>query len=386
MSNRIIVFGYYNKQNLGDEMFKETIPLLFQDYQLDFMSIDSITDSIQLDNYNGLICGGGDLINNYFYNKLLIVTNKFNGLKIALGVGIPYSSLISKGYLDIFDYVFIREKADVRLIQRRLGSIYSNYLPDLGFLLEKPLSQRPYNKQIGIYMIQSIYKYTETVNSLIVFFEWLLQQGYTLTLYRFNTSDSIREDDKYINNYVFNKLDKYDNINMDNTKYNSNEMLNVIASQDYNICMRFHSHVFSTIANVPFLSIYPTRKVELFNKDIGLLDYSYKIPMSGNNLIEVNVDSLINIFNKVRHNYISIEEKLNNIQSEYQYLLQTDKVNRLLQLNIKRNTTDDNMNVDHYYDKIRTYLIDKTNYDPEIDDRSLINNITEDKADELVNV
>ena len=135
--NRIIVLGYYNKQNLGDEMFRETIPLLFPNHKLDFIGSDSVKKDCDYNGtYKAIICGGGDIINNYFHKKILLAVKNFKGPVIALGIGIPYPSLIDKGYLDIYDHVFIRETEDVRALQKRMGSQYAHFLPDMGFLLK----------------------------------------------------------------------------------------------------------------------------------------------------------------------------------------------------------------------------------------------------------
>jgi len=78
---RLLVLGFYGKGNLGDEMFKETIP----DFKGD------------LSEYDAIICGGGDIYNEYFMKKIeQILTRLPNGFQkpvYLLGVGIPYLSL-----------------------------------------------------------------------------------------------------------------------------------------------------------------------------------------------------------------------------------------------------------------------------------------------------
>ena len=149
MSNHVLVLGFYDKQNLGDEMFKITIPKLFPNHELSFVSLDNIKKKC---NYNGIykaiIVGGGGIIADYFQKKIILAINGFTGPIIALSIGIPYPNLIEKGYLDIYDHVFIREKTDVRRIQSRLGTMYSHYLPDVGFVLDKPHFKLKMNRNI----------------------------------------------------------------------------------------------------------------------------------------------------------------------------------------------------------------------------------------------
>ena len=60
---RLLILGFYDRANLGDEMFKETIPLLVPDWVCTFVATDDyVDDGTQWD---GIICGGGDIFNDY---------------------------------------------------------------------------------------------------------------------------------------------------------------------------------------------------------------------------------------------------------------------------------------------------------------------------------
>ena len=130
---KILILGYYDRANLGDEMFKITIPNFFPNCKLFFICVDDFKGG--LNDYQAIICGGGDIINDYFYKKFSDLFRTFQGPIFAFGIGIPFPSLIRKGYLDLYDHVFIREKTDLMKMQRRLGSNYAHFLPDLGFSL-----------------------------------------------------------------------------------------------------------------------------------------------------------------------------------------------------------------------------------------------------------
>ena len=43
----------------------------------------------------------------------------------------------------------------------------------------------------------------------------------------------------------------------------------------FNICMRFHSHIFSILTKVPFISLCHTEKVRLLLKDCNIEDLYY---------------------------------------------------------------------------------------------------------------
>jgi len=385
MKGKVLVLGYYHKNNLGDEMFKETIPLLLPNYELEFMSTDSIKpdDNFDYNQYKAIVCGGGDIISDYFNRKIRIAFDKYDGLKIALGVGIPFPNLIEKGYLDIFDHVFIREKTDLRRIQKRLGSKYVHFLPDLGFLLRRPKIETYKKKHVGICLIQSIFHRKDIVNNLIEFFKLLLEDGYHLTLFRFNTSGKQSEDDKFINKYVYDSLsDQYDSIYNDETKYNTKEMLRNLRAMDYNICMRFHSNVFSSVVNTPFLSIFPTRKVELLVKDMELEDHAYKMPRENGKLIELDTNELHNKFKDLVVNHMNVKQKLKSTRFMYRHMLKTKQPQAVVMSGRKRVQASDVIEypVDRIYENIRGHLIETTQFDPESDDRSLAKNINRKKA------
>ena len=201
----LLVLGYYDRGNLGDEMFKLTMPTLFPNSKLTFVCTDDFDG--KYNKYDGIVCGGGDIVNDYFNHKINKLLLGYKGLLFAVGIGIPYPGLIRKGYLDIYDHVFIRERTDLLKIQRRLGSQYAHYIPDLGFALEFPKDiVRDYskeNKKIGVFLAQSLYKHKSVFFGLCQFIAKVAKnRNYEIILYRFNTSGSPVEDDKFINTII----------------------------------------------------------------------------------------------------------------------------------------------------------------------------------------
>ncbi len=391
---KLLVLGYYDRANLGDEMFKETIPKMFPNYRVDFVnSDDAATNNItqQIDNnmYEAIICGGGDIINDYFQRKILIATKNFTGPIYALGTGVPFPSLISRGYFDNFDHVFLREKTDVREVQKRLGSKYAHYLPDMGFLLEKPPKTLVNDnsickgKRIGICLIQSIFNFKEAVRSLIQFLSHLLKSGYQLNFLCFNTNGKASEDDRIINKYVCDQLlsanssNDADQIINDPTVYTTTEMLSILSSMDYNVCMRFHSNIFSTVVGTPFMSIFPTRKVELFVKDIDHAEYGYCMPKDRHDKpVKMDVAKLISMFDRLVSNRVNVANHLYNVQKEYHNLLQTDQVEILVSRRERRPkgiiNWVDGLDLDKLYGDVRTFMIKETGFNPEQKDRLLV--------------
>ena len=131
----ILVLGYYGRQNLGDEMFKEAIPLLFSEksegskvYQFTFKSTDDLKDPSDLSNYSHIIVGGGDLFNKYFLEKLSKFLRDFKGCVIGLSIGMPFDEFITYEYTSLFNHIFVRNKCHLDKLRLLMGSDKVHYL------------------------------------------------------------------------------------------------------------------------------------------------------------------------------------------------------------------------------------------------------------------
>lgn len=287
MENKIVVCGYYNKKNLGDELYKVSMAEFFNGYNLEFYGPSDIvnTDS------EAIIFGGGDVINNYFKDLWKNNIKKCSTMKIALSIGIPYPSLIAEGHLDNFDHVFCRNKEDLTLIQKRIGSEFTHYLPDLAFILTPEKVVRKSMGRIGVFPIPNISKDEYSELKCI-----LKNTEYEVHVYRFDTSDSVNDD---IN--IMEKIKKdFPNSILHKEELNFESLKSELLKLNLAVCFRFHSNVFCTMFGVPFISLSNNRKVKLFLKD--------------NNLD--------------KENYCS--EKLLNIGRKNKYLLQTEQVKNII--------------------------------------------------------
>lgn len=137
----VLVLGFYDRQNLGDDMFKTALTTLLPRCKLTFVCTDDFTGSVSP--YDAIICGGGDIVNRYFIDRIKVITAGYTKQLLAVGIGISWTSTIDDGLLDIFDHVIVRNQVDARALQRRLGSTYAHCLPDLGFALSVPTPAHP---------------------------------------------------------------------------------------------------------------------------------------------------------------------------------------------------------------------------------------------------
>ena len=131
----ILVVGYYNHYNLGDEQYKISINHLLKKvltdipFDLQFIDCDKL-DSFTILPNTVIILGGGDVLNTYFLNKLNTkitpeIKIKDNLTVIALSVGIPYNDIfmnpVHKQKLEIFDTIFLRTRQDISIFSLHFG-------------------------------------------------------------------------------------------------------------------------------------------------------------------------------------------------------------------------------------------------------------------------
>lgn len=105
MVTNIIILGFFNRDNLGDESYIITMKTLFGN-DIRFLSIDSINLDKKEELLNGvstIVCGGGDILSSYFMKRVQDFICGFKGNVYALSVGIPYQSEIYiTTFIDMF--------------------------------------------------------------------------------------------------------------------------------------------------------------------------------------------------------------------------------------------------------------------------------------------
>lgn len=160
----ICVIGYFDHFNLGDEQYKESFSYIFETYfpnydslEIKFIDCDYLNSETFHDD-DIIILGGGDVLNEYFLNKIIM---KFDGKPnkmIAVSVGLPYSNILINTFkLSIFDYIFIRTKQDMDLFSEYFRKDRLFYIPDISYYL--------LNKHKTIFNQKSfIYKFTNLTN------------------------------------------------------------------------------------------------------------------------------------------------------------------------------------------------------------------------------
>lgn len=341
MNKQIYVIGYYEHYNIGDEQYKNTFNYIFNKFLSDYDIKYIDCDIIELKEFNEsdiIILGGGDILNEYFIDKII---NKFKNTKnkiIGVSVGIPYVDIIiNTNKLNIIDYIFVRTKQDVKLLKEYFNSDRILYLPDISYYLlkcesilknerfDEILSEinivKKSKKIIAITISRHIYKDNindELISNLTEFIKYLITCKYQLIFLPFNTnSENESENDIIIHNEVINMLkSRYPGLDYKsiiNIDFYINPSL-ILKLYDYiylTIPMRYHATLFSIYKCIPMLPIFSTRKIKNLLLDI---DYPYNckyelkkdeadIPICIDSSILINkFDSCISNMNIIRSN------------------------------------------------------------------------------------
>jgi hypothetical protein len=324
--SKIIVVGYYNHDNIGDEQYKLTLKYLFEKLNIDnyktiFVDCDKLK-SHPIDDMDIIILGGGDILNHYFLDE---INNRFFNKPnkiIALSVGLPYNDiLIDTNKLNIIDYIFLRTQQDIPLFQKYFKKEQIFYLPDLSYFLLKILPchnnsaiklreklgniKKSGKKIIAFCLNRHIYSKTNKGSYRQIAYEFsktidsLIQQGFYIVLLPFNTSNDILDMDENMENDIFFQNNVFMGSNYSHQILNINIRLTVTETFglfDFfhiTVPMRFHACLFSIYKNVPMVPVFTTKKIKNFLIDIKWETY-YKLETNDKDLpIQMDADFLL---------------------------------------------------------------------------------------------
>lgn len=322
MSLNVIVTGYYNKKNLGDDLFLELaqkIFIKFDNLLCRYINLDSIGNENIEDTCNfadRIVLFGGETINDYFLDKLIFIRDfAINNLKKYIpiyGIGVScnsdYNQIQFKS--DIFDYLVLRNIKDYDFFSKRLNKNMCKYIPDIVFLKKKMISynfwSKSTNKKVGFFLSQTAvskldYNQIEIYyNSIINIINYWTYKGRDVCLFSMCCGDSKNEDDRIINSAIFEKLSIKERGNV-LLFTNHTQIIENMQNLEFSVCWRFHAHVLSISYEIPFLSISKTPKVLNLLLDNKLDDLMY------------HDKNLVHGINYIIRNKAVIKERLSNV-------------------------------------------------------------------------
>ena len=135
---KILITGYYNRNNYGDDMYHYAFPKIFKNQEITFVDINKLQQLKPTNtDFDLIILGGGDVMTPFFLNIFnnWYYENKLESVPChSYSMGIPYLSILESGEMDIFDFFVCRNKADTKLLKKRYGDKHAMYLPDFVFI------------------------------------------------------------------------------------------------------------------------------------------------------------------------------------------------------------------------------------------------------------
>jgi polysaccharide pyruvyl transferase WcaK-like protein len=267
MSN-ILVLGFYNRKNIGDDAYMIALPQVLQGAKdIQFKSMDDTTNIP--DDIDIVICGGGDIMNDYFMVKAQSLLKNFKGRTYAVSIGIPYKEGVK--YLHMFDHVFLRSKTDYELAGKEIGYKNVTYCPDVSVKLQpvKTRQQKRPVTTVGVFLAQPMFNNNNNaknmINDIVDAFEQFAKTHPGKVEYHFvpmNIGNNIEENDRIIHHTVAERLRQKNIVAIEEELPLPMDVLNYIHSSiDFSVCTRYHSVMFSTIAKKPFTALFNSQKV-----------------------------------------------------------------------------------------------------------------------------
>lgn len=332
----IICTGFYNRSNLGDDIFQILFKKIFFNLKLDckFISLDDLKtiDS----NVEAIILGGGEILNKYFLSKLqklLISHPDFKGKIIAYSCELPKGDIIDE--VKLIDYFILRNPYDVIRLRNYFSTYTTNsdendkyiqYIPDLVLSLEHGKRNKSKNNRVSVCLARSIFssnpKYLFYLKKIVIFLKYIHQIGYQIDLVPFNTSNSISESDLRINMDLA-KLCEENEFQVNNIVPEPNmtpdEYLDMVIEQikksDIMICSRYHSHILSALFAKPIISIPHTKKVLEQMKTFGLEHWMIEPELDNfSRPVDWDVVQAIKLFDEMELNYKNVRTTLKKIK------------------------------------------------------------------------
>lgn len=320
--SKILVCGFYFHDNFGDDCFMDVLNKMFGPNYLNFVETSTLNEynSKDLEKYDAIVVGGGDLINDFYGNVYEKTLRDFNGYKIAVGVGISFEDCRNRKYINIFDDMILRNKRDIQSVTKILGTLHTHYMPDLAFCLPLPtVNIDKDGKNVGVYLVGTMFKTKSLRFSILTFLRWLLSKGYKLHLVPMYNEKGIKYNDVKINKIIKDTFSIYGESILLYEKCNYDEFTRLTSTFDFAVCVRFHAHVFCTRIGIPFLSIPLTRKVKI---------YVSELPESARNAVKIRMDSSYNMLEidikDCKNKFMSIKKNAETIRRDLLYRSSVD--------------------------------------------------------------
>ncbi|WIA10882.1 hypothetical protein OEZ85_011048 [Tetradesmus obliquus] len=275
--------------NLGDELYPMVLRRVFG-ANLECHCTDDL-ESVPA-GIDAIIVGGGDVVNPWFMDKVARLISTFTGPVYLLSVGIPYGGSDLR-YLRMFDHVFVRTAADLRVASSVLPASDVTYYRDMAWSLPRaPRTSAPHHRagapRVALALAQPYFAnnaFAEAMKlELVQLVTCLAQTSTVVMLLPFNTRLAARDEcDIYINQEICQRVGLGNVVSVEDESIKDPEaMLSLFGTLDLLVAMRLHSIIFALMQRLPFVCMYTTQKVCNVLQDFGAAKYGIRLPVDGN--------------------------------------------------------------------------------------------------------
>ncbi len=276
---KVLVLGWYNRHNLGDDCFADAFRQLFANCSVactdDLTAIPSDVDVV--------VCGGGDIVNPYFMTKIERLLYDYKGPCYGVGIGVPFDADAPRALA--FDHSFARSGGDLALL---CGAGSATQTADLSWLLPRPPPRadllalsRP---QVGLCLAQPAFHNNPAAPQLLAavvdVIASLTESGCDVHLLSFNTSSNASESDALLAARLMDELLPPGCLAAVRAPVLEThaDMMAYMGGMRALLCMRYHSVQFALQMRRPFAAMYSTSKVDKLLRDVGFEAYGYRLP------------------------------------------------------------------------------------------------------------
>lgn len=285
---KVLVYGWYNKGNVGDESYKLSFPRLFPGCDFTFTSH---LDNSLLDGKDCLVLGGGNILDKKYVSAISKAVRDSGWDKPIHAFSVGYGDLgMTKEDINMFSSIRVRdEKAVSRIASRGYSSV--EYCPDAAFCMEPDIENgrrlwKEYYERQGLELYDKKVVVVFNAHLMISHNDVLLRDGLRFFQFAYDWTQIIDHtsasfmfipfgthfpwDDRVPNAWIASKCKWHRKNCMVYDPPSIQETLDLIASSDALVTQRFHSTIFATLGCVPFVDIFHHDKNLSFLQENGL--------------------------------------------------------------------------------------------------------------------
>lgn len=263
MDRKVLVFGWYGQQNIGDEAFCDSFHSLFPEYHFTFVS--RIPKSLK--GFDAMMVGGGS-----FLDQSIPGWERVNVPLAFVGVGLSNIHPDNQPALDRARIVVARNKSAYR------------HVPDLVFAQPAPERQKP--DRICVLLNNHFSPSPGAPEWKIPAWDWFcvefaqtcdrLIDQYQCPVWFVPMCTAPGIDDRRAAAYVVDRMRRKNQAVHVQQPMSRDQVAEQIASSHLVLSQRFHGLVFSILSGVPFIAISGHSKIENLVEELqygGIVNY-----------------------------------------------------------------------------------------------------------------